>query len=220
MLKKIISTKSRLSIFIILVLVLIFAGCKIDLKNEIWLNKDASGRALIQTYIEYMNFDDLLEDETIENTLTQSNVLQSYIDLIESTKGAKLISHKIIDQSDSLNYAATYQVEFKFDNINTLNAILSKTDASAFNYKKKSKTNTLKIFPPKMSIIDEGELKDAMSEYLEFDINYNMILHTPAKIKKSTAKEENRIDDKTVEWNFKIGEDWFSKPVESITVTY
>lgn len=212
--------QSRYSLFLIILSMFLFAGCKIDLKNEIWLNKDASGRALIQTYVEYMNFDDLLEDETIENTLTQSNVLQEYIDLIESTKGAKLISHKIIDESDSMNYAATFQVEFKFDNINTLNTILSSPETNAFKHNKKGKTNTLKLYPTKMSIIDEGEIKDAMSEYLQFDINYSLILHTPAKIKKTSTKIEDRPDDKTVEWSFKIDDEWFLKPVESITVSY
>jgi hypothetical protein len=209
-------SKNRIAILFILVLVLILAGCKVDLKDEIWLNSDASGKAQIEAYIEYASD---VKDYNADTFLTE-NMLGDYIDLIDKTKGAKLISQNIIDKSKDDLMAATYRVEFSFDKIGTLNQILAVENTSAVTYHKDKHYGEVTLHPDKMSLVDMEGMKLDLSKESPFDISYHLVLHTPAKIKSTNAKVESRLNDKSVQWDFVIDDAWYKDPLKSIIVKF
>jgi len=206
---------NRYSILVLLVSMILIAGCNMDLENEVWLNKDGSGKAAIRAFVEYSKADAGEEDMD----LAKRKVLQNYVKLIEKTPGAILTSDKSTDLSDAEYISASFQVEFRFDNLATLNKILAVDKQNAFEIVKKANTE-LKINSSRLHMIDAGTLTDATPDYNMFEINYSLIMHTPSKIVSSDASSGKRSGDMTMTWNFRIDDDWFKEPAKQIIVKY
>lgn len=208
--------QSRFPSLLVVVALLFLAACKIEIKNEIWLNKNTSGKSIISACVKY----DKLDDTEDGSAALDKQPLEDYINLIESTNGAKLISKKTIDNSTDDEVIVNYLVEFKFDNIETLNKILAVENGEAFSFIKAKKGGTFRLYPQMMSLIDEGFIGENITDTSMFDIKFSMILHTPNKIKETDAMVETRIDEYTAEWDFTINDDWYESPVDLITVEY
>ncbi len=208
--------KNRFPSLLLITVLLFLAACKIDLKNEVWLNKDTSGKALISAYVEYEKVD----ESTDTANLFRENALKDYLEIIGKTKGATLISQDIIDNTGDDFKAVTYQVEFKFDKMATLNKVMAIKDSTAFEYKKEKKGGSVIMRPPGMSMIAKSELERQLTELIWYTISFSLILHAPSDIKESDAMVETHVDKKTSQWDFTIDDDWYNSPLESITVKY
>lgn len=206
----------RIMLLLTLITIMLITGCKISLKNEIWLNKDESGKALIQADIEV----EKEAGEIDESQLSEYNVMQDYINKIEKHKGVKLISQNVIDNSNAETIAYSYQVEFKFDDIASLNSVLGIDANPTFQNSKDGNKKRFKVFPAKHSMIENSDLMSALFASDFVDVRFNMIVHTPTKVSKVNGTNYIKSDDKTVSWEVPIDESWQEEPIEEFVLWY
>jgi hypothetical protein len=201
---------------LLLISALFLTACKVDLTQEIWLNKDNSGKALIQADVSYINFSSLSEEVGADTTMSQINVLQDYIDMITNNKSVSLISSEIIDNSNADESKYTHKVLFSFQNLRALNDIIALPDQKAVA----GSTKELKIYPPQIAMISAGELEEPLGDVSMFEINYHLNLHSARKIKNTKNLQDATVDGKNVRWDFAISQEWFDSPTEEITLKF
>ncbi len=200
----------------LLALLVLVAGCKMDLENEIWLKKNGSGRALLKAYVEYTSED----AEYADQELKEYDPLKLFERRILETRGAKLISKKTLDQSEEDLVAATFLLEFKFDQVSTLSRIMALDDYGCFYLSNEKKACKLNVYLENMAFIDRETISDAGADVADFETGYNLILHLPKAMQSASEDFELSADKKTVRFHFTLDDAWYDDPLVSLTVKY
>jgi hypothetical protein len=191
------------------VIVLMFLGisaCRFELENEIWFNKDLSGKAEITVKARDLTFN---SEEEAQNRLA-TNALQKYVDLIIATPGTKLTKNETTDISFGDGYSFEYAVAFTFNSPATLNKIIALRDSLAVSQTKTGKTTTISLYPHAMTIQDKSELQSQIGDLSNATINYFLEVHAPTNITNSSDYEFEPYDDKSRKWMQTVDTDWLA----------
>lgn len=200
---------------LLLMLILLGLGaCKLQLDQEIWLNADNSGRARLEAegIIPRMAEG---EDET--NGPSDENALQDYADRIAENSGAvmELYEMSTDHNPDELRYI--YQLEFSFDNLQTLRNVICIDSTRGFNVDQATSYKLADIDPHNLLMQQESDIQEYFSL---MDINMKLVLHLPNEPKKIDSKAPALVTGKEIIWNFTLDQDWYSKPLENILIMF
>jgi len=179
-------------IFLFGLLVLLVAGC-VDYTEELWLNKDGSGR--VKMVIGALT--------TYEN----KQEINRYLD----QPGINLIS-KSIYRKDNYTY---YKLEFKFkslESFNNLNDQISNADFFGRITLKKADDGTI-LMKRRIALgslsSDDDEIEQLIFIHFQENLKWRYKMHLPWKIVKSNAAQSN-IDarNNTISWEYQTSYLW------------
>ncbi len=202
----------RLLMMLLPVLMLVLSACKIDLSNEVWIDKDGSGKALITAEVAFPNITEVSQD----SSMTTSNVLQTFADLITASKGTKLISQNIVDNSTADECIYVYTVEFSYNNPDALNSVLADEGTTVIAIKKKNVT----VYPKLFSIVSTNALTESLGEISMFEINHHLTIHTPGVIKSNKDLEPFLADKSTLHADYLIDQEWLDNDQPFLNFKY
>lgn len=172
-------------------IVLLLAGC-VDYTEEMWLNKDGSGRAKM----------------TIGVLTNYSN--NQEINRYNDIPGIHLISKSVYRKK---NYTY-YDLEFKFDSLSAFNSLNDHiTNADFFGKITMEKDKDGSILMQRRIALGSYEGQDEIEQLIftqpQSKLNWHYKLHLPWNIEKANASPSN-IDykNKTVDWTYQTSFLW------------
>ncbi len=212
--------KLRTLTFYLLTLLLLLglSACRLDMEQEIWLNEDNSGKALISTTVVIPKLDDMEGmEEGMEEGMGSESPLDEMAVLVADTPGATLIDSNRYDNSTDEEINLKYFLEFSFDKPETLAKIILTDPEKGIQLNVKGKDKTLVIDPRAFSLQETEEY----SEYLDFlDMNMSLKLHLPKKVKELTPVDDLQAKGKDLSWSFKLDSEWYAENEHPISIKY
>ncbi|HNQ43527.1 MAG TPA: hypothetical protein PKI59_03825, partial [Candidatus Cloacimonadota bacterium] len=188
------------------------AACKMDIKHEIWLNNNGSGKAKLNFFV---NFPIFAGGEAMQYQL--SSAFGDIAEEMRSSKGYNLLKHQtIIDTTESeINYNEV--LEFKFADLDKLNHILKVADSDPIRLNKQKKITILSLNPPEFKLLNQEKQKENLTL---FDIEAELKLHLPAKPKSIQGYEPSEQKGKLITWKWLLDEYWYVDMEENIVIEY
>jgi hypothetical protein len=182
---------------------LLLMGC-IQYDEEMWLNRDGSGRA--QMHI------------TVNSNYQNTDTISKYANI----DGIHLLNFKTYRNDDN----SYYIIELKFDNLKAFNELNDQDAIAHFIGKSeiiKQKGGLLKfkrvISLGSTEIDDEDQMADLFQTIFTVNRNWRYTLHLPYSIVTANTDPSN-IDykNKTVKWNYEIAYLWNKDRIMEVTM--
>lgn len=198
----------------LIVLLLGLGACRLDMEQEIWMNEDNSGKALITTTVVIPKMEDM---DLMEEGMSTESPLDEMAVLVANTEGAELIDSNRFDNSTDEEINLKYYLEFSFDKPETLAKIILTDPEVGLQLSVKGKDRTLVLDPRAFSLQETEEY----SEYLDFlDMNMNLKLHLPKKYKELSPADDTQEKGKDLSWSYKLDSDWYAEDERPISIKY
>lgn len=187
-------------------------ACKMDIKHEIWLKKNGSGKARMDFFI---NYPISAGNEGMQFSISEA--FGGMVEELKTSKGYKLLSYKtIVDSTESeINYREV--IEFQFTDLDKLNQVLRAEDMDAIRLSKEKKKSLLTLYPPGFKLLSYERQQENLSL---FDIAAEIKLHLPAKPKSVKGDEPSGQKGKLLTWSWLLDENWYSDFYEDIVIEY
>ena len=194
-----------------------FSACKMDMEQEIWLNRNGSGKAkvLIQVSVPVAYDEESMEDMG----LSTNSALSAMADRARTVKGINVtrLDTETNHTGDETGYLYTF--EFLFKDLKGLRQVLCLDANKGIVQKRVWFKKVLKLDSRQFLITEEGD--EDMMPYLGFiDMTLKTVVHLP---KKPKAIDESGImnkDAKTAVWTEDIDQDWYDYPQKPKQVSF
>jgi len=153
------SIKKNLGWLVVLLALLSLAACKIDMEQEIWLNKNNSGRAAIRLALNIpMGYD----AETMDSTdLGQENAMAELAERANSTKGVVVTKYDKTTAHTDEEMNFIYYLDFTFKDLDGLRSVLCIDPNSGITLEKTRKGKMLTIDARQLYLQVEGSDEEA-----------------------------------------------------------
>lgn len=211
------SMKRNLGWFVLLLSLISVAACKIDMEQEIWLNKNNSGKAAIKVALNIAMGYDAASMDSLD--LGQNNAMAELAERANNTEGVVVTRYDTAtDHSDEeMNYI--YYLDFTFKDLNGLRSVLCVDPNSGMAIKKTWRGKLLTMDARQFNLQMEGSEEDM--EYFSFlDMNLTTIVNLPKKAKRIDKSGYGTKLDKQVIWKTTIDEDWFAEDSVPLSVLF
>jgi len=211
------SIKKNLGWLVVLLALLSLAACKIDMEQEIWLNKNNSGRAAIRLALNIpMGYD----AETMDSTdLGQENAMAELAERANSTKGVVVTKYDKTTAHTDEEMNFIYYLDFTFKDLDGLRSVLCIDPNSGITLEKTRKGKMLTIDARQLYLQVEGS--DEEMEYLGFlDMTMITTLHLPKKAKWIDESGYGTKKGKKVNWTILIDDEWYANESVPLSVLF
>lgn len=208
--------KKLLWLFVALIL-LGLGACKMDMDQEIWLNKDESGRAKVAVKL---NIPMAYDEETMgEMDLTGNSALKELAERAKETEGIDITRYdtEADNTAEEMNYI--YTMEFTFKDLKGLSNVMCTDPTKGITLQKTKKGKQLSMDPRNFLVQVEGSEEDM--EYISLiGMSLNTIIHLPKKPKSVDTSGTMNKKTKTATWNYILDEAWYAETDKIMTVVF
>ncbi len=202
---------------LVLLSLLALTACKIDMEQEIWLNKNNSGRAAVKVALNIAMGYDANSMDSLD--LGQNNAMAGLAERANNTEGVVVTRFdSATDHSDEeMNYI--YYLDFTFKDLKGLRSVLCVDPNRGMAIKKTWKGKLLTMDARQFNLQMEGSEEDM--EYFSFlDMNLTTTVNLPKKAKRIDKSGYGTKLDKQVIWKTTIDEDWFAEDSVPLSVLF
>ena len=201
------SCKTALYSLITMLFLLSLTACKIDMKQEIWLKNDNSGKASVKVS---MQIPFGLHNEALDlQELNSFNALSSLAEVARKTPGVSVIRLAQEETHSKKEMNLAYYLDFTFKDVEGLSTVLSGEGKNAIFLTKSAKHNVLCIKADELALIEDDDSDEF--DWLGFiEINLQSKVNLPARVKKIDNSGYGKYKGKTATWNIALDDDWLS----------
>jgi len=201
------SCKATLYSLISILILLSLTACKIDMKQEIWLKKDNSGKASV---IVHMQIPFGLQNETLDlQELNSFNALSSLAEVARKTPGVSVTRLAQEETHNKKEMNLSYYLDFTFKDVEGLSTVLSAEGRNAIFLTKSGKHKVLCIKAEELALIEDDDSDEF--DFLSFiEINLRNKVNLPARVKKIDNTGYGKYKGKTATWDIALDDDWLS----------
>lgn len=195
-------------------LMLGLGACKLELGQEIWLNEDNSGKARLEAEVVIPR---MAEGDDESLNMENDNALQDYADRLAKNPGAVLSLYETSTNHNPDEFRYVYEMEFSFDNLQTLRNIICIDTTQGFNVDQASGYKLAEINPHNFLMQEESDIQEYISL---MDVTMDLVLHLPSEPQKIDTKTPYLAAEKEVSWKFTLDQKWYKKPAHNILITF
>lgn len=207
-------SKSKFWILLSVLVMLGLGACKVDMTQEIWLNADNSGKALLEARVSLPRFS---EEDTAPANMDSENVFQDFADRVKANPGAEITSYEITTDHSSDEYVYNYSLEFTYDKLQTLRNVICEDSLKGFNLERTNKQKLLTTDLRNFLMQKESD----MQEYLGLlDIDMVFRLHLPSEPVKVQSEAKYNQTKNEIDWTFKLDDNWYRKAKMPVQVQF
>ena len=202
---------------LVLLSLLSLAACKIDMEQEIWLNKNNSGRAAIKVALNIpMGYD----AETMDTMdLGQENAIAELAERACKTDGVVVTKYdkETAHSDEEMNFI--YYLDFTFKDLDGLRSVLCIDPNSGITLEKTKKGKMLNIDARQLYLQVEGSEEEM--EYFGFlDMTLFTTINLPKKAKRIDESGYGTKKGKRVKWTIPIDDDWYANDSVPLSVLF
>ena len=211
--KMIVSRRNPWLLAAILMLVGLSA-CKVDLDQEVWLNADNSGKALLKAAVSIPRFS---EDDEENAKLSSENALQDFADRVKDNAGATLNRFETNTDHSSDDYKYIYELEFAFKDLQTLRNIICEDSSQGFNVENAKGGKVLALDIHNLLLQQESDIQDYLNM---MDMDMTISLHLPQEPTKIVSDIPHVATKQDVVWTVTLDDKWYRQNLKPILVSF
>lgn len=189
-------------------------ACKVEMSQEVWLNADNSGKALLEAKVSLPRFS---EEDTEPANMDSENVFQDFADRVNANPGAKITQYDISTDHSSDEYVYHYTLEFTYDKLQTLRNVICEDSLKGIYLERTNKQKLLTTDLRDFLMQKESDMQEYMGL---LDIAMTFKLHLPSAPIKVESEAAYNIDKNEVSWAFTLDDNWYRKAKMPVQVQF